>query len=159
MLKQKDKRDDDSKKSHPALVGQWCTQEELRTFQVRFCEKIFWAIEWLRNRLAKWSLRFVRVCFLSAVETVGCAVSFSCSEPESSRSSLAMPRTRLRVRRFSSSARRVTKSGRTQRTPLARCSTGSSGERRGQLRDSAILPRTRIPESPGMKPLSANTSR
>ena len=42
---------------------------------------------------------------------------------------------------------------------LARCSTGCSGERPGRLKATAIPPRTRIPESPGMKQLSANTSR
>src|SRR5882757_11257266 len=65
------------------------------------------------------------------MEAVGCAVSFSCSEPESSQSSPAMPRMLLRARRFSPNARRVTKSGRTQRTQSARCSTGCSGERPG----------------------------
>src|SRR5260370_20933772 len=74
---------------------------------------------------------FARVYSLSATETVGCAVLFSCSEPESSQPTLGTPRMRLRARRFSSSARRVTKSGRTQRTPSARCSTDCSGERLG----------------------------
>jgi hypothetical protein len=52
-------------------------------FRSGFTRISYRAIESLRSRLAKWSLRFARVCSLSAAETVGCAVSFSCSEPES----------------------------------------------------------------------------
>src|SRR5258705_12066358 len=78
------------------------------------------------------------------MEKVGCAVLFSCLEPESSQASLGMPRMRLRARRFSSNARRVTRLGRTQRTQLARCSTGCSGESLERFSDLAVPLRTEV---------------